>query len=96
VTSADLQRLVTQRPFVSLRLFVTDGTFHDVRRQELIWVGPGMASLVVPVEGQGEAVKPLMERIICLDLRHILKVEIIAPSRCRDRPRADGSTPNGT
>ena len=75
MTSADLQKLVGQKPFVPLRLFVSDGTVHEVRSQELIWVGTGMAVLVVPLPNQGDADKPLIERTLHIDLRHILKVE---------------------
>jgi hypothetical protein len=75
MTSADLQKLVGQRPFVPLRLHVSDGTVHDVRRRELIWVGLGMAVLVVPLHAQGDTDKPLIERTIHVDLRHIVKVE---------------------
>jgi hypothetical protein len=75
MTSADLQRLVGQKPFVPLRLYISDGTVHDIRSRELIWVGTGMAVLVVPLTSQGDADKPLIERTIHLDLRHIVKVE---------------------
>jgi hypothetical protein len=75
MTSADLQKLVGQKPFVPLRIFVSDGTMHDIRSQELIWVGLAMAVLVVPLHNQGEADKPLIERTIHIDLRHIVKVE---------------------
>jgi len=30
MTSADLQELVGQKPFVPLRLFVSDGTVHEI------------------------------------------------------------------
>jgi hypothetical protein len=75
MTSADLQKLVGQKPFIPLRLYVSDGTVHEIRRQELIWVGLGMAVLVVPLDDQGETGKPLIERTIHIDLRHIVKVE---------------------
>ncbi len=75
MTSADLQKLVGQKPFVPLRLYVSDGTVHDIRRQELIWVGTGMAMLVVPLPDQGDMEKPLIERTVHIDLRHIVKVE---------------------
>jgi hypothetical protein len=75
MTSADLQKLVGQKPFVPLRLHVSDGTVHDVRSQELIWVGTGMAVLVVPLHDQGSADKPLIEPTVHIDLRHIVKVE---------------------
>ena len=75
MTSADLQKLVGQKPFVPLRLYVNGGKVHYIRSRELIWVGTGMAVLVVPLPDQGDADKPLIERFIHLDLRHILKVE---------------------
>jgi hypothetical protein len=75
MTSADLQKLVGQKPFVPLRMYVSDGTVHDIRSGELIWVGIGMAVLVVPLPDQGDADKPLIERTIHIDLRHIVKVE---------------------
>jgi hypothetical protein len=75
MTSADLQKLVVQNPFVPLRIYVSDGTVHHIRGRELIWVGTGMAVLVVPLPDQGDADKPLIERTIHIDLRHIIKVE---------------------
>jgi hypothetical protein len=75
MTSADLQKLVGQKPFVPLRICVSDGTVHDIRSRELIWVGTGMAVLVVPLHDQGDTDKPLIERTIHVDLRHIVKVE---------------------
>src|SRR5262245_50043144 len=75
MTSADLQKLVGQKPFVPLRIYVNDGTVHDIRSQELIWVGTGMTVLVVPLPDQGDAYKPLIERTIHIDLRDIVKVE---------------------
>jgi hypothetical protein len=75
MTSADLQKLVTQKLFVPLRIHVSDGTIHEIRSQELIWVGLGMAVLVVPLPDHGSPHKPLIERTIHIDLRHIVKVE---------------------
>ncbi len=75
MSSVDLQKLVGQKPFVPLRLYVSDGTVHEIRSRELIWVGTGMAVLVVPLPDQGDADKPLIERTIHIDLRHIVKVE---------------------
>jgi hypothetical protein len=75
MTSADLQKLVAQKPFVPLRLHVSDGTVHNIRSPELIWVGLGMAVIVVPLHDQTEANKPLIERTIHIDWRHIVKVE---------------------
>lgn len=76
MTSADLQRLVVRKPFVPLRLYVSDGTVHDIRRQEMIWVGTGMAMLVIPLADQGDVDKPLIEQTIHIDLRRLVKVEI--------------------
>lgn len=56
-------------------MYVSDGTVHDIRSRELIWVGTGMAVLVVPLADQGDTDKPLIERTIHIDLRHIVKVE---------------------
>jgi hypothetical protein len=75
MTSADLQKLVGQKPFVPLRVYVSDGTVHEIRSPELIWVGTGMAVVVVPLPDQGDADKPLIERTVHIDLRHIVKVE---------------------
>jgi hypothetical protein len=75
MTLADLQKLAGQKPFVPLCLYVSDGTVHDIRSRELIWVGTGMAVLVVPLPDQGDSDKPLIERTIHIDLRHIVKVE---------------------
>jgi hypothetical protein len=78
VTSADLQKLVGQKPFVPLRIYVSDGTVHEIRKKELIWVGTGMAVVVVPMPDQGDSDKPLIERTVHIDLRHFVKVETVA------------------
>ena len=75
MTSTDLQKLVGQKPFVPLRMYVSDGTIHEIRHRELIWVGTAMVVLVVPLPNQTDADKPLIERTIHIDLRHIVKVE---------------------
>jgi len=75
MTSADLQKLVARKPFVPLRMYVSDGTVHHIRSPDLVWVGMGMAVLVVPLPEQADADKPLIERTIHIDLRHIVKVE---------------------
>ena len=75
MTSADLQKLVTQKPFVPLRMYVSDGTVHEIRRRELIWVGLGMAMIIVPLHDKNKGDEPLLERTIHIDLRHIVKVE---------------------
>lgn len=75
MTSADLQNLVRKKPFVPLRIYVSDGTVHEIRNRELIWVGTGMAMVLVPLPDQDDADKPLIERTIHIDLRHIVKVE---------------------
>ena len=41
----DYEKLVGQKPFVPLRIYVSDGTVHEIRNRELIWVGTGMAVL---------------------------------------------------
>jgi hypothetical protein len=51
------------RAEVILRIYVSDGTVHNIRRREMIWVGTGMAVLVVPLADQGDADKPLIERV---------------------------------
>ena len=38
-----------------LRIYVSDGTMHEIRNRELIWVGTGMAVLVVPLPDQTDA-----------------------------------------
>jgi hypothetical protein len=75
VSSADFQKLVGPKPFVPLRNYVSDGAVHEIRNRELIWVGTGMAVLVVPLPDQGDADKPLIERTVHIELRHIVKVE---------------------
>jgi hypothetical protein len=79
MTSTDLQRLVGQTPFIPLKLYVSDGTVHLIRHRELIWVGVGMAYLVVPLPNQTDADKPMIERAVHIDLRHIVKVETESP-----------------
>ena len=87
MTSTDLQKLAAQRPFVPFRMYVSDGTMHEIRHRELIWVGAAMAVLVVPLPNQADADKPLIERTIFIDLRHIVKIETEAL-----RPRREGES----
>ena len=56
-------------------MYMNDGTVYEIRHQELIWVGTAMAVLVVPLPDQTDLDKPLIERTVHIDLRHVVKVE---------------------
>jgi hypothetical protein len=75
MTAADLLNLLRQKPFVPLRLHVSDGTIHVVPNPDRLWVGTGMAVLIVPLRDQVDLEKPMIERTVHIDLRHIVKVE---------------------
>ena len=79
MTSTDLQTFAKRNPFVPFKIYVSDGAMHEIRHRELIWVGLGMAVLVVPQPNQADDDKPMIERTIYIDPRHIVKVETESP-----------------
>lgn len=69
----DIHQQVKQRPFVPLRLHLSDGSSFDVRHPELIMVSRTVLALMVSGKG-GEA---LPERVFMIDPMHVVRLEPI-------------------
>ena len=69
----DIHQQVKQRPFVPLRLHLSDGSSFDVRHPELIMVSRPVLALMVSGNGSGE----LPERVLLIDPVHVVRLEPI-------------------
>jgi hypothetical protein len=78
----ELLELLRKRPFVPLRLHMTDGTTYDIRHPDNILVLRQRVDIGVPV-APGEGV---MERVDHCSLLHVVRVEEMPPSSAAPGP----------
>jgi len=68
----ELIEVLAERPFVPLRLHMSNGRTHEVRHPENILVGEGIVAISIPQEGK---VFPLIRMV---SLPHINEVEPVS------------------
>ena len=71
----DLIELLEERPFVPLRLHLSNGRTHDVRHPEMAIVGRNVVALGVQANDND------LPRIRLVSVSHINEVETIVPER---------------
>jgi hypothetical protein len=71
----ELIELLEERPFMPLRLHMSNGRIHEVRHPEMAIVGESMVALGVPQEGSE------YPRIRLVSLPHINEVEQVEMGR---------------
>ena len=69
MSPAELLDTVRQQPFEPFRLYLSDGTFHDVRHPEMLIVGLRSSYLALPSQARPEFV----DHLIKLDNLHVTK-----------------------
>src|SRR5436190_153821 len=67
----DLLQALRPRPFEPFRVQVSDGTASEVRHPELVMVGLGSVSIVIPPAGEAQ---PVYERVETVSLAHVVKL----------------------
>jgi len=91
-TAADLQELVSARPFAPFRLLLSDGGAVDVRSPEVVLVGRrfGVVGLLDP-----DATDTLIDRWTTVWYLHVARVEMLVPGAPPFSPPASAgpSTP---
>jgi hypothetical protein len=73
-THADLQRLLTARPFVPFRLYLSDGGWVDIRHQEFVTAGRRYAVVGLPDPAAPEA--PFDRHMVVWYL-HVARAELL-------------------
>jgi hypothetical protein len=68
----DIRDLLRQAPFLPLRLFLTDGTVHDIRHPESAILMRTTVSLVSP---GSDVPLPSSDRRVIIALLHITRIE---------------------
>ena len=71
-----------KRPFVPIRLFLSDGSSHDVRHPEFILVMQREVVIGTPARGD-----EIPERAVYIDPIHITRIEPINGKRRRAKSR---------
>jgi len=71
----ELREMLREQPFQPFRLVMSDGSGHDIRHPDLLWVG----LLTAYVGLTGEPGQTYFERSIRVDLRHIMQVVPLGP-----------------
>jgi hypothetical protein len=76
MTSKELERAHSQRPFNPFTMHLSDGTFYDVPTPEFLAHRPGDRwCFVIEVRGDGHAI---------IDLAHIVKITFREPALAPD------------
>lgn len=81
MTAAHIRGLLEAKPFRPFRIFMSDGSHHDVPHSEFAWVFGSLVFVGVrtgPPKANGEFVKEL-------SLLHISRIEPLRPARTRPR-----------
>jgi len=69
ITPEPIKELLNRNPFRLIRLFLSDGSHHDVPHPEFAWVYGGRMFIGSPGNGASYAVGPLKEIAILLVTR---------------------------
>jgi hypothetical protein len=77
----DLQKKLQAVPFRPFRIHLSDGTAYDVIHPELLLLG--RRSLVLGLAGRPD--ETLYERIVEVDLLHIVRMELVEAGTQRER-----------
>jgi hypothetical protein len=86
MTPADVLAVLRRRPFEPFRIVTTDGTTHDVRHPDLVFVSLG--SLIVGYPDRNEPNVASTYDIV--SMQHIIRLEQILPDRPPAPVREDG------
>lgn len=71
ITPARLKELLNRHPFQPFRLFLSDGSRHDVPHPEFAWVYGGRIFVGTPAKGNENGAGPLKE----IAILHVTRVE---------------------
>ena len=69
-----LVEMLEDRPFVPLRLSMSNGKEYEIRHREMVFVAPTFATIAISHEGHG----PRIDRVVHCALAHINSVEPLA------------------
>jgi hypothetical protein len=79
MTPARMKELLNRKPFRPIRLFLSDGSHHDVPHPEFAWVFGGRIFIGEPANGSLEGDGPLKE----LSILHVTRVEELRPHKSK-------------
>jgi len=79
ITPARLKEILERRPFRTSRLFLSDGSKHDVPHPEFAWVFGGRMFIGTPGKGTPYADGPLKE----IAILHVTRVEELTPPKLK-------------
>jgi hypothetical protein len=71
----ELKELIRRRPFVPMRLYMTDGKTYDIRHPDNVLVSRARVDIGVGGEESGIA-----DRVDFVSLLHVVRVEDLSPA----------------
>jgi hypothetical protein len=81
----ELRGLLREQPFQPFRIMMTDGTHHDIRHPDLLWVGARTAYVGLT----GDPGQTFFERSVRIGLLHVTQAIPISSSH-QPPPEANG------
>ena len=73
MTAEDLIELLEERPFVPLRLRLSDGRSYDIRHPEMAIVSPTLVFVGLPLKKSSK----IAEHVTHCSIAHIVEVEAV-------------------
>jgi hypothetical protein len=75
ITPTRIGELLNRRPFQPIRLFLSDGSHHDVPHPEFAWVFGGRVFIGVPTRGGEDG--PVKE----IAILHVTRIQELSPHK---------------
>ena len=79
ITPARIKELLDRKPFRPVRIFLSDGSHHDIPHPEFAWVFGGRVFVGVPGKGSTDA----NDRVKELAVLHVTRIEELARPKAR-------------
>jgi hypothetical protein len=79
ITPSRIKELLNKKPFKPFRIFLSDGSHHDVPHPEFAWVFGGRVFVGVPARRGGEAEGRINE----LAILHVTRIEELAAPKAK-------------
>jgi hypothetical protein len=81
ITSTRIKDMLNRQPFQPFRIFLSDGSHHDVPHPEFAWVFGGSVYVGIPGKGSSET----GDRVKEMAILHITRVEKLTSHKPKSR-----------
>ncbi len=80
ITSGRIRELLNKKPFQPFRLFLSDGSRHDVPHPEFAWVFGSRVFVGIPGRGTAQSAEGRVKELAIL---HLTRIEELPPRKAK-------------